>query len=538
MLAFALMLLTQTAEADLAVINAKVWTDGSLQTADCIGSKNGRIIFVGKRSNLILAEGAKTVDAKGAVVIPGLIDSHAHLMEGGIRLSEQLNLRGAKSKEDFIRLVREFNAKLPAGKWLLGYAWSAESWPGAPQPTKDWIDSFTGDRPVVLRRMDGHSLVANSAALKLAKIDKDGPADPPGGVIDRDPVTKEPTGMLRETAMGLIKMPNTTLEDQYQGFLAAVKEANRYGVTAVSDISSPGNVGLYQRYYKTAEPSLRVGFYSRTDWGQAFATLKNTPRIPGWFFPNGVKAYMDGSLGSRTAFMHNPFTKPLENQAQDWRGVPMPGAVDGTYAKRFVEAGELGHQVIVHAIGDQANHDVLDLFSKVPKLNGKRFRIEHAQHLLPADIPRFGQLGVIASMQPYHKADDGRYCDDIIGHERSESSYAYRSLLKSGARLAFGSDWPVVTIDPWAGIDAAVRSVILTGKVWVPEQAITIDEALDAYTRGGAYAMYMENEVGRLAIGYHTDFVVLNKSPFEKGVDFRTVKPKAVYVAGRLVFGG
>ncbi len=538
MLALAVILLSQASEADLAVVNAKIWTDGKLQSANTIGIREGRIVYIGDREGLRLRPSARKIDAGGRVVIPGLIDAHAHMMEGGVRLTKQLDLRGAKSKEDFIRMVREWSAKLGPNEWVQGYAWSAESWPGQPQPTKEWIDEATGGRPAVLRRMDGHSSLVNSAALQLAKITKDGPADPPGGIIDRDPATKEPTGMLREKAMGLVFAPPASVEDIYQGFQAAVKQANSYGVTAVSDIAGPAAIAQYQRYFKEQKPNLRVGFYCRTDsWPAAFATLKNAPSLSGWFRPCGVKVYMDGSLGSRTAYMHDPFTRPLPTQPNDWRGVPMPGAIDGTYAKQFVETARQGYQVIAHAIGDQANRDTLDLYAKISDIKGRRFRIEHVQHLLSADYPRFAQLGVIASMQPYHKADDGRYADDIIGHVRCESSYAYRSLLKSGARLAFGSDWPVVTNDPWPGIDAAVRGMILTGKVWVPEQSITIHEALDAYTRGAAYAMFMENEIGRLAYGYRADFVILNTSPFDKGVNFSKIKPKAVYVDGRLAFG-
>jgi predicted amidohydrolase YtcJ len=384
--------------------------------------------------------------------------------------------------------------------------------------------------------MDGHSVLANSAALKLSNIDKNGPPSPAGGVIDRD-ADGEPTGILRERASGLVNPPASSAEDTYRGFKAAVKNANSFGVTASSDIASPLRIASYRRYFAEKNPTFRIGFYSRTDsWPLAFQALAQVKPIAGWFQPNGVKAYMDGSLGSRTAYMHEPFTKPLPQQPADWRGLPMPGAVDGTYATRFQEAASRGLQVIVHAIGDQANHDVLDLFSQVPNVQNRRFRIEHVQHLLPSDYESFAKFGVIPSMQPYHKADDGRYCEDVIGTARSRSSYAFKSLLGHQAKLAFGSDWPVVTINPWEGIKTAVTGRILTGKIWMPEQNISLDEALDSYTRRGAYAMKMESVIGSLTAGHRADFAILNLDPFKQGIDLAKVRPISLYVEGRKVY--
>ncbi len=521
---------------NLAVVNAKIWSDGKLLTSDCILVSNGKITYVGGLQGLRLSKGTHIIDAKRRVVIPGLIDSHTHLMEGGTGLIDQLDLREAKSKADFIRRVREFAAKLPKDKWVIGHSWSAESWPEKEQPTKEWIDEATGGRPAVLERMDGHSSLVNSEALRRAGVTKDGPKDPAGGVIDRD-TNGEPTGILRETATGLVQPPPPSEADVARGFRAAVKQANSFGVTAASDIASPFRVKQFLDYANSGRPTFRIAWYSRSDnWPLAFQALQTAQPIKGWFQPRGVKAYMDGSLGSRTAFMHQPFTTPLPHQPKDWRGIPMPGAVDGTYAKRFAEAAQRGYQVIVHAIGDQANHDVLNLFAAIPGIKERRNRVEHVQHLLSEDYPRFAELGVIASYQPYHKADDGRYCEEVIGFRRSESSYAFKSLIEHKARLAFGSDWPVVTINPWEGIRAAVTGKILTGKVWMPHQNISIHQALDAYTRGAAYAMFMEKEIGSLKPGYRADFAILNLDPFAAGVDLRNVKPASLYVEGRKVY--
>ncbi len=387
-------------------------------------------------------------------------------------------------------------------------------------------------------RMDGHSALVNSEALRLARITETGPDDPKGGVIDREPSSHAPTGILRDSALSMVRVPDASSDDEYHGFLTAVAEANRMGITAVSDIEDPSAVDIYRRYYARPNPTMRVGFYTNYGfWDLAYKTLTDAPKASTWFRANGIKAYMDGSLGSRTAYMHAPFTKLLAGQKSDWRGAPRVGATSGMYAKKFPQAAKRGFQLIVHAIGDQANHDVLDLYAAIPGHENKRFRIEHAQHLLPSDVARFGSLGVIASMQPYHKADDGRYADEVIGVARSRSSYTYRSILKTGGRLAFGSDWPVVSNNPWLGIATAVTGKIMTGKVWMPHENITLDQALVAYTSGGAYAMFMENSIGSLKQGYQADFLVLDRDPFLPGTDLAAVTAKSVYVAGRPVSG-
>ncbi|MEA2552407.1 MAG: hypothetical protein QOJ65_583, partial [Fimbriimonadaceae bacterium] len=513
------LIATRPAAAEMVVLNARIWTDGKVIEADSIAVAGGRISYVGKSTPDLVGPNTVVVNAQNKLLIPGLIDSHAHLVEHGDTLL-QLQLREASSKEDFIARVKAYAANVKQGRWINGRGWSAESWPGQEQPTKEWIDAVTGDRPAILKRMDGHSALVNTAALVHAHIGKDGPPDPPGGVIDRDPVTKEPTGILRDAALDLIPVPPSTPDEQYEGLLAAIKEANSHGVTAVSDICLISKFDVWRRYEGQPEPTIRASLYGDVAgaWSDTVTRIKNWVGVPGWVEAKGVKAYMDGSLGSRTAFMHEPFTKPLPGK--DPRGVPQPGALDGTYAKGFPLAANAGLQVIAHAIGDQANHDLLDLYASVPKIVERRFRVEHAQHLLPADIPRFAQLGVIASMQPYHKADDGRYADDIIGPERTKSSYAYRSLLSSGAKLAFGSDWPVVTIDPFAGINTAVTGKIMTGAIWHPEQNISFDEALMCYTANGAYAMEREKDLGRIAEGYRADFVILNDWPYQKDLDY------------------
>jgi hypothetical protein len=316
--------------------------------------------------------------------------------------------------------------------------------------------------------------------------------------------------------------------------------ATRHGITAVADIPSIADLSTYEWLARDAVLTCRFFLYpTAEDWVRAADRAASFEGEAGWMEVRGFKAYFDGSLGSRTAYMREPF---LGNRSHEpaWRGVLREGIADGTFMRNAAAARDASYQVIAHAIGDQANHLLLETLDAVfwDDLNSARCRSEHAQHLLPGDIGRFVQLGVIASMQPYHKADDGRYAEDFIGAERSRSSYAFRSLLDAGAVVCFGSDWPVVTIDPFKGIEAAVTGRTLDGKVWQPQECITVEEALKCYTSRGAYAMFAEQEIGRIAPGFRADFVILNRSPFDRDVDWSDIRPTRVFVEGRRVFVG
>lgn len=509
--------------------------------ADFAAIKAGRFVYVGAKDEHYIDAHTKHIDAGGRVVLPGLIDSHAHMLGGGLQLS-QLQLRDATSKDDFIQRVKDWAAKLPPSKekWILGGRYSVESWPKPEQPTKGWVDAVSGEHPLFLARMDGHSGLANSAALKLAGITKDGPKDPAGGVIDRDSQTHEPTGILREAAMALVTrhIPAMTNDDQIAALKTAMQEALRHGITAVSDIPGIDDLDIYAAI-PPQDYHVRFFLYPTAgDWAQAAPLVKqfnHDKARDGWLRINGFKTYMDGSLGSRTAYMREPFLNN-EPEKQGWRGLLRESA-QGDRLQRNVEAALANHlQPIAHAIGDEANHLLIETyektFSDAAQLRGARTRSEHAQHLLPEDIQRFGDMGVIASMQPLHKADDGRYAESYLGLERCRSSYAFKSLLDAGCVLAFGSDWPVVSINPFLGIEAAVTGRTLDGKTWMPQENITVQEALRCYTSRGAYAALAENEIGRIAPGYRADFVMLNQSPFEKDVDWSAIRPVAVWVEG------
>ncbi len=510
----------------LAITNARVWTGNSDQPqARTILISGERIVQVGDDTllNNVAKGGATIIDAGGQRVIPGLVDCHTHIVSGGLAL-KKLQLRDAGSKEDFIRRVKESAAKLKPGEWVLGRGWSVESWATPVEPTKEWIDAATGGRPALLTRMDGHQALANSKALTMAGITRDTP-DPSGGVIVRDPKTGEPTGILKDAAGGLVGrlIPESSNMQKLTALQDAKALFNRHGVTMIHDMSGPGDgeVFITARTMPTLAPvkeQLRIYSFCQTSKWSSNACFEppqdGKPLLEDWVRPAGFKGYMDGSLGSRTAYMRRPF---LDNPAyeKDARGLLVEFATrkaPDDMLSQFRRAAQNSLQPAVHAIGDESNHLLLNAYETVLKEFPKaRPRIEHAQHLLAEDIPRFGLLGVIASMQPYHKADDGRYAEKRIGYERCKTSYAFKSLLDSGAAVCFGSDWPVVSNNPFLGIHAAVTGKTLDGKIFVPEQNITVEQALRCYTTSAAYACFMEDRLGMIKPGYLADIVILNE---------------------------
>ncbi len=523
--------------ADLVIENANVWSNGKLTVDTFVAIQNGRFVYIGNRNLSYVGSKTEVIHAKGKFLLPGFIDSHTHLMSGGVSLNA-LDLRGANTKAEFLRRIKDWAEKTPGKQTIVGSSWSAESWPDKSQPTRQDLDSVTGEHPAVLYRMDGHSLILNSLALKRLGITKN-TKSPDGGSIDKDPTTGEPTGLLRETAMGRANfiLPQATPQAIEDGLRAAVKMANKHGLTSVSEICSAGDFPKYAKYAKRNDPTLRFALYSTaSNWTNEIKAIKDFQGIHGWVQANGIKAYMDGSLGSRTAWMLEPYTKPLADQ-KSLTGLPRPGFIDGTYEMGIKEAAKAGLQVIVHAIGDRANRDILTMFEKcAPNLSSLRFRVEHAQHTTASDNVRFGKLGVIPSMQPYHKSDDGRYCEEVIGTARSRTSYAFNDLLASQAKLAFGSDWPVVDANPWLGIQAAVTGKTLDGKLWMTHQNISIDQALIAYTSAGAFAMKREKELGQIKVGYMADFQILNQSPFAKKLDWTSIHPEMLIIGGKVVY--
>ena len=529
-LCFCLSAAVSTSLADppisMAITNARVWTGNPDQPqARTILISGERIVRVGDDTLLDkVPKGSVTIiDAGGRRVIPGLVDCHTHIISGGLAL-KKLQLRDAGSKEDFIRRVKEYAAERKPDEWVVGRGWSVESWANPVEPTKKWIDAATGERPALLTRMDGHQALANSKALAMAGITKDTP-DPTGGVIVRDPKTGEPTGILKDAASGLVGrlIPEPSNMQKLTALQDAKALFNRHGVTMIHDMSSPGDgeVFIAARTLPTLAPvkeQLRIYSFCQTSKWSSNACFElpqdGKSSLADWVRPAGFKGYMDGSLGSRTAYMRRPF---LDNPAyeKDVRGLLVGFATrkaPDDMLSQFRRAARSSLQPAVHAIGDEGNHLLLNAYETVvAEFPKARPRIEHAQHLLAADLPRFGRLGVIASMQPYHKADDGRYAEKRIGYERCKTSYAFKSLIDSGAVVCFGSDWPVVSNNPFLGIHAAVTGKTLDGKIFVPEQNITVEQALRCYTTSAAYACFMEDRLGMIKPGYLADIVILNE---------------------------
>jgi len=526
------------------VVNAKVWTgDPARPSAEAFVVREGRFAYVGDTATARQHGGelAPVIDAGGARIVPGIIDAHLHLLGGGLQLS-RLNLRNVPDREAFIAKIAERARQTSPGRWILGGRWSTESWPNPSQPTRVWIDAVTPQHPVLLSRMDGHGALANGVALRLAGIDRHGPPDPAGGRIERDAKTREPTGILRDAAIDLVRrrIPTPSDEAKDAALLAAMREANRHGITCVHTMSNWAALLTFDRARAAGRLTLRIRQYvSEDDWPDYLERVRQHANDD-WLRVVGFKQFADGSLGSRTAYMARPFA---DNPADrpDWCGLPGAVLSDAGYLEGMcVRCDAAGLSPAIHAIGDRANHEILDIYEAVAKRNGpsqtRRLRIEHAQHLLPADIQRFAKLGVVASMQPLHKADDGRYAERALGPARCKTSYAFRSLLDVGTHVAFGSDWPVVTLNPFLGIHAAVTGQTLDHKTFVPAQNISVTEALRAYTSGGAHAAG-DSRLGRIATHHLADFVILDADVLTVSPPaLKTIHPKATYVAGRRVW--
>ncbi|MEO5868271.1 MAG: amidohydrolase [Gemmatimonadaceae bacterium] len=522
----------------LAIVNARIWTgDTRRPWADALLVRGERIEAVGSSAEVKKLGGTtvKTVDAKGMMVTPGFIDAHVHFLDGGFALAS-VQLRDAKTKETFIRRIKEFAATVPSGTWILNGDWDHTNW-GGELPERSWIDSVTPNNPVWINRLDGHMNLANSLALSAAKITRDA-KDVVGGTIVRD-ANGEPTGILKDNAQDLMSgaVPAASLEMNLRALDAAMSYVAERGVTSVHHMGSWSDLDVFRRAHDAGALRTRIkANVPLSTWARLRDEVTAHGRGDAWLRIGGLKGFVDGSLGSHTAAMLAPFTDApndrgflvnTEKDLYDWTS----------------GADKAGLQVIVHAIGDRAIRTQLDIFARVEREDGardRRFRIEHAQHIALADIPRFAQLGVIPSMQPYHAIDDGRWAERVIGAERAKGTYAFKSLLDNGARLAFGSDWFVAPPTPLEGIYAATTRRTLDDKNpggWVPEQKITVEQALHAYTTGSAHAGFLEKEVGMLRPGMLADLVLIDHDITRmKPEEIRDARVMLTLVGGRVVY--
>ena len=522
------------------VVYGRVWTgDSARPWASAVAVRGDAIVAVGDRTALgrLVDAGTRVLDNGDALVVPGFEDAHTHFIDGGIQLMS-VDLRDAATPAEFVARIAAFARAQPPGRWITGGNWDHERWTGTPLPRRQWIDSVTPRNPVFVSRLDGHMGVANLVALRLAGIDRHTP-DPPGGIIVRDSAG-EPTGVLKDNAQDLVSrvQPEPTAEEDDSALVRAMRHAAEHGVTTVHVMSYTwSDFAAFRRARARQGLTTRIRVYVPI---ATWRTLADTVRALGtgdeWLSWGGLKGFMDGSLGSTTAAFYEPYL-----DAPGSRGLLV---TDSAVMRGMIRSADsCGLQVAVHAIGDRANGMLLQFFAEAAAAAGprdRRFRVEHAQHLRRSDIPRFGALGVIASMQPYHAIDDGRWAAERLDSARLAGTYAFRSLLDTGARLAFGSDWTVAPLDPLGGLYAAVTRRTLDGRNprgWFPEQKIALDEALRAYTAGVAYAGFAERRLGVLRPGMLADLVLLDRDLFRVSADsINQARVRATVVGGRVVY--
>jgi len=521
--------------ADYIFKNANIWT-GNLDkpNAQAMAIKGDSILAIGSFEDVakFKSDLTEVIDVEGNFISPGFIDCHVHLLMGGNSL-QSVQLRDANTKDKFIHRIASFSKDLKPNQWIVEGNWDHTLW-GGELPSKEWIDNFTKEKPVAIYRMDGHMILANSAALKIAGIDRNTPKLKNGEIVKNPDGT--PTGILKSEAMYLVlnKIPSLTDSQKEKAIKSAQKYLHSNGVTSIHDVDSLGGFEVLKKMYANNELDIRV--YSANplyNW----KALSNKEKIKTKWLKNGLlKGFMDGSLGSHSAAFKEPYSDKPEDS-----GI-LTANID-SLKTWITKADNENLQITVHAIGDKANNTLLNTYETVLQSNGnkdRRFRIEHAQHLDKKDISRFSDLNIIASMQPYHAIDDGRWAENLIGKERIRTTYAFKSLIDSNTTLVFGSDWPVAPASPLYGIYAAVTRQTLDNKNpngWIPEQKINLEQALLAYTRNAAYSSFDEKIKGTLEEGKLADFVVLSEDLTK--IESEKIKDVIVlqtYVGGKKVF--
>jgi predicted amidohydrolase YtcJ len=532
--------------ADLIITNGKLYTvDKSHPHAEALAVIGHRIVAVGTVSDIDQWRGTNTrvIDARDHTVLPGFNDAHTHFLEGGLQL-DNVQLKDADSPQGFARRIGERAKHTPKGEWITGGDWDEEKWNPPQLPTKELIDPVTPNTPVFVNRYDGHESLANSVALKLAGITAQMP-DPPGGAIVRD-AQGNPTGVLKDAAMDLVtkKIPPHSHARLVRAAKRALNYAAVLGVTSVQEMAAGSdmteNIAIYGELEDKGELTARIYVAPPLERWQDEAKLGIRHAFGSAHLRIGaLKMFADGSLGSSTAYFYQPYTDDSKN-----RGLLTEGMQPLSKVRSWLMgADDTALQVCMHAIGDEAISITLDLFNDVERAHGdsdRRWRIEHAQHMAAKDFDRFAKLKVIASVQPYHAIDDGRWAERKIGPERIKTTYAFRSFLDHGVRLALGTDWTVAPLNPMLTLYAAVTRATLDGKHpegWVPEQKITLAEAIEAYTMGSAYAEFQDTEKGSLTPGKLADIVILSDDLFAiNPKNTPDVKVVTTIVGGRVVW--
>jgi len=529
--------------ADLIISDAKIWTgDASKPMAESVAVLGDRIVAVGSNSEVDAwrDSNTKVIDAQGKLLLPGFDDAHVHFVSGGAQL-DAVQLNDATSAQEFVRRIAERAKSAPKGEWIMGGDWDETKWTPASLPTHEMIDAVTPNNPVAVSRYDGHMVLANAIALQLAGITAK-ISDPPGGSIVRDG-KGNPTGALKDAAMdALFKViPPLSHDQRMHAVKRALAHAASLGVTSVQDMNPEfADIAVYSELVEKGELTTRI--YAAPLITQVDDLTKigirhafGTPYLR----IGAVKGYADGSLGSATAYFFAPFVDQLQNHgllSDEMHPVSL-------MRDRMMRADSSGLQLCTHAIGDQGISIILDIYAEIEKAHGpadRRWRIEHAQHMAAKDFDRFDSLHVIASMQPYHAIDDGRWAESRIGRDRASRTYAFRTFLDHGVRLAFGTDWSVAPLNPMLGVYAAVTRATLDGKNpdgWFPEQKLTVAETVSAYTMGSAYAEFQDQEKGSISIGKLADMVILSDDIFSiQPEKIKEVKALRTFVGGKLVW--
>jgi predicted amidohydrolase YtcJ len=529
--------------ADLIVTNANVWTvDSKLPKAQAVAIIGDRIVAVGSQADVQGWRGASTrvIDAGGRLVLPGFNDAHVHFVSGGQQL-DAVDLNDATSAEEFVKRVAQQASKTPNKQWITGGDWDETKWSPAQLPTKEMIDAVTPDNPVFLNRYDGHMSLANSIALRLAGVTASTP-DPPGGSIVRD-AQGNPTGALKDAAMGYVfkVIPPLSHDQRLHAVQRALSHAASLGVTSVQDMNPEyADIAVYSELLDRGQLTARIyaaPLITQVD-DQVKIGIRRAFGSP-YLRIGALKAYADGSLGSATAYFFEPFADQPNNHgllSDEMHPISL-------MHDRMMKADAAGLQLCTHAIGDAGISAILDIYTDLVKVHGKadrRFRIEHAQHMAAKDFARFADLGVIASVQPYHAIDDGRWAEKRIAHDRASRTYAFRTFLNDGVRVAFGTDWNVAPLNPMLTLYAATTRATLDGKNpngWFPEQKLTVAEAVQAYTMGSAYAEFQDQEKGSITPGKLADMVIVNDDIFQiDPVKIRDVKVTKTIVGGKVVW--
>jgi predicted amidohydrolase YtcJ len=522
-------------KADLIITNANIWTGNTNSPkAEAMAIKADTILAIGSLDDIqkFKGSGTEVKDVGGKFITPGFIDTHVHLLMGGNSLLS-VQLRDASTKQAFIDRISGFAKKIKSGQWIVEGNWDHTLW-GGELPNKDWIDEFTGDNPVAIYRMDGHMILANSAALKIAGINENSP-DVENGEIVKNP-DGTPTGILKSEAMYLVlnKIQKLTDSEKEEALSAAQDYLVSQGVTTVHDVDSLGGYEILDKM--NSNKQLKVRVYA-ADPLKYWKTVVKDTKDSKWLKNGLMKGFVDGSLGSHTAAFDEPYSDKQDDNGLFIVDVDSLGSWISNADKKQL-------QITVHAIGDRANSTILNLYDSVVKNNGKydrRLRIEHAQHLNVEDINRFSKLDVITSMQPYHAIDDGRWAEELIGHERIKTTYAFKSILDANTTLVFSSDWPVAPASPLYGMYAAVTRRTLDNNNpdgWVPEQKISVEQALIAYTKDAAYSSFDEDVKGTLEPGKLADFVILSENVLQvEPTTLKDVKVLETYVGGKKMYG-